>query len=266
MSRKTGSLNFQGVARIFGLPSSTAAGEPVIHEQLENAIGGLKQKDPVTVRTTGNIDLASPGTTIATVDMSTAPNKRFLVAAQTTNTQNGVYFWNGAAVPATRTADANSAAELNSALVPVVDGADAGKDFRQTALITTLGTDPITFAQFGTSAAQATESSAGIAEIATQAETDTGTDDLRLVTPLKLANYSRLAKRYNNVFGDGSATQFTFTHNFNTRDVVWDVKDNSGNFPSFDVDFDCPTVNTSRVTFEAGLAPSASGCRIVILA
>lgn len=35
----------------------------------------------------------------------------------------------------------------------------------------------------------ASESAAGIAEIATQAETNTGTDDLRFVTPLKLATY-----------------------------------------------------------------------------
>lgn len=35
----------------------------------------------------------------------------------------------------------------------------------------------------------ATESASGIAEIATQAEVNTGTDDLRFVTPLKLAVY-----------------------------------------------------------------------------
>ena len=35
---------------------------------------------------------------------------------------------------------------------------------------------------------QATETVLGIAEIATQAETDAGTDDLRYITPLKLAN------------------------------------------------------------------------------
>ncbi len=36
--------------------------------------------------------------------------------------------------------------------------------------------------------AQASETAAGIAELATQAETDAGTDDLRIVTPLKLQN------------------------------------------------------------------------------
>ena len=39
---------------------------------------------------------------------------------------------------------------------------------------------------------QATEAIVGIAEIATQVETDAGTDDQRIVTPLKLASYSGL--------------------------------------------------------------------------
>lgn len=38
---------------------------------------------------------------------------------------------------------------------------------------------------------QATEATAGIAEIATQAEADAGTDDQRIMTPLKLANYQK---------------------------------------------------------------------------
>lgn len=40
---------------------------------------------------------------------------------------------------------------------------------------------------------QATETIKGIAEIATQAETDAGTDDERIVTPLKLKNYNFVA-------------------------------------------------------------------------
>lgn len=39
-------------------------------------------------------------------------------------------------------------------------------------------------------AIQATETSLGAAELATQAETDAGTDDLRIVTPLKLLNFT----------------------------------------------------------------------------
>jgi hypothetical protein len=41
----------------------------------------------------------------------------------------------------------------------------------------------------------ATESARGTAELATQAETNTGTDDARIVTPLKLANYTGITNK-----------------------------------------------------------------------
>ena len=44
-------------------------------------------------------------------------------------------------------------------------------------------------ATFGQIPVQATETITGIAEISTQTETNTGTDDNRIITPLKLANY-----------------------------------------------------------------------------
>lgn len=44
-----------------------------------------------------------------------------------------------------------------------------------------------TYVEISASPAQATESAAGIAELATQTEVNTGTDDQRIVTPLKLA-------------------------------------------------------------------------------
>jgi hypothetical protein len=51
----------------------------------------------------------------------------------------------------------------------------------------------------------ATETQAGIAEIATQAETDAGTDDTRIVSPLKLATYVAGGS------GAGSFTDLTAT-------------------------------------------------------
>lgn len=46
--------------------------------------------------------------------------------------------------------------------------------------------------------AQATETSAGIAEIATQAETDAGSDNTRFITPVKLANNPRIPSQSEN--------------------------------------------------------------------
>jgi hypothetical protein len=50
----------------------------------------------------------------------------------------------------------------------------------------------------------ASESASGIAELATQAETDAGTDDLRIVTPLKLANTSLVERAYQSIPYNGS--------------------------------------------------------------
>lgn len=47
-----------------------------------------------------------------------------------------------------------------------------------------------TYVEISSSPAQATESTAGIAAIATQAECTTGTNDTKIVTPLKLATYT----------------------------------------------------------------------------
>lgn len=47
-----------------------------------------------------------------------------------------------------------------------------------------------TYVEISSSPAQATENLAGIAEIATQTEVNTGTDDQKIVTPLKLATFT----------------------------------------------------------------------------
>ena len=62
-----------------------------------------------------------------------------------------------------------------------------------------------TYVEISSSPAQATESTAGIAAIATQAECTTGTNDTKIVTPLKLATYtSGMAKKA--TFTNGALT------------------------------------------------------------
>lgn len=54
-----------------------------------------------------------------------------------------------------------------------------------------------TYVEISSSPGQASESAAGIIEIATQTETNTGTDDTRAITPLKLATYTNgMAKKF----------------------------------------------------------------------
>lgn len=254
------SLNFGSLARIFGLPSPLQADEPATKGYVDSIVEGLAWKDNVRVATQGNLNLASPGATIDGITMTSLD--RVLVRSQTTTSQNGIYIWNGASTPMTRSLDANTAGELTNAVVSVDSGTSAGATFRQSAVGFVLDTDPVVWGPFGTTAGAATESSAGIAELATQSETDTGTDDARIVTPLKLANWSGRSRRMGQDIGDGSATSFTVTHNFNSRDVKVEVIRNSGNYDSVLTEVRRTSLNA--VTIVVDSAPGVNALRVLV--
>lgn len=247
--------------KVTGLPTPVDPSDAATKSYTDSLVEGLAWKDNVRVAATGNVNLASPGATIDGVAM--ALNEAFLAPSQTAPAENGIYVWNGAAVPATRRVDANTADELESAVVTVDEGTSAGSTYRQTAVNFTLDTDPITFTSFGTTAPPASETTAGLIEIATQAETDTGTDDLRAITPEKLANWSGRARRHSATIGDGSATQIDVTHNFNTRDVVVSVRRDSGNYDDVECDISRPSVNAVRFNFAS--APATDAYRVTII-
>jgi hypothetical protein len=189
---------------------------------------------------------------------------RVLVGTQTVGAENGIYVWNGASSAMTRSTDADSGAELNSAVVTVDEGTSAGSTYRQTAVSPTLGTTTITWAAFGTAAGAASETAAGIVELATTAETITGTDNTRAVTPAGLAGYTGFTKKYSTDIGDGSATSYTVTHNLNTRDVQIQVRKNSGDYGLVIVDAGAATVNTATIVFAS--APTSNAYRVTVLA
>jgi hypothetical protein len=249
------------VSKVVNLSAPTADGDAATKAYVDAAIEGLAPKDSCRVGTQSNLNLASPGATIDGITMAT--NDRVLVRNQTAAAENGVYVWNGAATPATRSADCSTAAELEQAVVSVEEGTDAGTTWRQTSVNFTLGSGSVTWITFGTTAPSASETTAGIAEIATQGETDTGTDDARFVTPLKLATYTNRKLKYSTDVGDGSATQYTVTHNLGTRDVVVMVRRNSGNYDTVECDVDVLTTNTVRLTFAS--APSSNLFRCIVL-
>jgi len=103
----------------------------------------------------------------------------------------------------------------------------------------------------------ASETNPGDIEIATQTEVNTGTDDARAVTPLKLATYvsnQALAKTY---FASGvtlvANTAFTVNHNLNLQNkdaFVISVKDSAGSEVGVDVD----SVNLNSLTVESSVA------------
>ena len=254
-------LDLQSVSKVINLPSPSASGDAVNKAYVDSLVEGLAWKDSCRVATQANINLSSPGSTVDGITM--ASQDRVLVRAQSAAAENGIYVWNGAATPMTRSLDASTFEELEQAVVTIEEGTSAGTAYRQSQVNGTLGTSDVLWATFGTVAPAASETTPGIAELATQAETDAGTDDQRIVTPAKLANWSGRLRKVSSNVGDGSATSYTVTHNLNTRDVIVRVFPTSGQYDDVEVDVQRTSVNAVTLVFAT--APSSDSYRAVVM-
>ena len=262
MSRKFFTdIDLQSASKVINVPTPTAAGDAVPKSYVDSAVEGLAWKDSARVGTQSNINLSSPGATIDGITM--ASQDRVLVRNQSTQSQNGIYVWNGASTALTRSLDASTFAELEQAIITVEEGTDAGTTWRQTQINGVIDTNNVIFTSFAAAAPAASETTAGIAELATQAEVDAGTDDLRIITPLKLATWSGRLRKVSTSVGDGSATSYVVTHNLNTRDVIIRVFPNSGEYD--DVEVDVQRTSTTTATLVFATAPGSNAYRVVVL-
>lgn len=253
-------FDFNDVSRIINLPNAVSDQEPATLAQLKAQVEGLAWKDSVRVKTQASINLSAPG---SSVDGASLVNgDRFLVASQSTVSQNGIYVYNGASTPATRALDASTFAELEAAVVTVEEGTDAGTQWRQSQVNGTIDTSNVIWTFFAAVIPLASETTAGRIEIATQSETDAGTDDERAITPLKLKNWSSAPKRYSTDVGDGSNTSYTITHNLSTRDLQIKVYRNSGNYD--EVDVEVRHTSTTQLTLVFSSAPTSNQFRVVV--
>lgn len=255
-------LDFNNISKITNLPNGVSAGDAVNMAQLDAAVQGVSWKNSCRVATQSNIDLSAPGATIDGITM--VSGDRFLVRSQTSVPANGIYIWNGASTTATRSTDCSTAVELEQAITTVEEGTSAGVSYRQTQVNFTLESGDVIWTVFGSASGAASETSAGIAELATQGEVDTGTDDARMVTPLKLATWSGRIKKFSQDIGDGAATTYTITHSFATRDVHVEVYRNSGNYDTVMAEIRRSSTNAVQVLFAT--APTSNQFRVVVLA
>lgn len=253
-------LNFNSVSRITNLPAPSSSGDAANKAYVDGLVEGLAWKDACRVATQSNLNLASPGATIDGVTM--ASQDRVLVRAQSTASQNGIYIWNGAAVAMTRALDASTFAELEQAVTTVEEGTSSATTYRQDQINGTIDSSTVNWVTFGTQAPNASETTAGIAEIATQTEVNTGTDDLRFVTPAKLAAWSGRVKKFAVSIGDGAATSYTVTHNLGSLDVAVTVFNNS---TGDEVITDVTHATTNTLTIVFATAPTSNQYRVVVV-
>ena len=262
----TNHLTSDGTSTIKNLPAPTAAGDAAPKSYVDSAVEGLSWKAAVRAKTTGNVIIANPGT--AVFDGVTLVNgDRLLVGDdfQTSGAQAGIYVFSASGSPLVRAADANTTDELENAVVTVKEGTtQAGTTWRQSAQNFTLGSGNQTWLAFGVAVPAATESTAGIAEVATSGEITTGTDDTRIVTPLKLAGWAGRALRYSVLIGDGVATAITVTHNLGTEDVDVIGRLAGGTKEGLIIDWKPSTTNSVIVTFAT--APASNSVRITVQA
>jgi hypothetical protein len=110
----------------------------------------------------------------------------------------------------------------------------------------------------------ATESNKGIVELATSAETVTGTSTTLATHPagVKSAIDTALAATgFSANVGNGTNTNYAITHSLGTRDVIVQLYDNA----TYDTVFvDTVRTDTNTVTLTFATAPSANAYRVVI--
>jgi hypothetical protein len=249
------SLIFTGNAGIDGLPAAATLQQPVILQQLNNAINGLDWKDNCRAASTGNVNLAAPGVSLDAVTL--ANGDRILLKNQTAAPENGIYIWTASGVALTRSPDAATFNDLESAVTIIDEGtANAGTRWRMTSVNGVIGTNAINWVSDQTAVPAASEATPGVAQIATQPITDAGTNDLQFVTPLKLKTSPLSHKAISQTIGDGTAATFSITHSFNTDKLAVTVREATGAKRVVLVETDISDLNTARVLFAS--APAAN--------
>lgn len=278
-----------GGQTITGLGTPTGASDAVTKAYADNVASALDVKASVRVAAATNITVAGPGATIDGVTL--VAGDRVLLMGQTAGAENGLWTWNGAAAAMTRTTDADTSAEVTPGLFTFVEdgttNADRGFVLTTNAPIT-LGSTALTFTQFsgggtvtGTtnritvtgSQVDISASYVGQSSITTVGTIGTGTWQ---GTAVAVANggtggaTAAAAKtnlgfvgRFAQTIGDGSASSFTLTHNFNTNDVVVELYEVATGNTVF-ADIKRASVNAVNV-YGFATIPAANSLRAVVL-
>lgn len=212
MTPPVGSVNLNN-QRITSLAAPTAGTDAANKTYVDNALSGLTSgqihKGVARALVKTNVNTASPGATLDGV--TAAAGNVFWLGGQTTASQNGPWVWNGAAVAMTRPSNFNSTTPNTyvGSFWIISEGTSADSFLLLTNDTFTLNTTAATYK---------------VIDIAQAA-----------------------APPFEADLGDGAATAFTLTHNFNTRNVEVLVYRNASPWDEIDVFVARPSVNTVSI-------------------
>lgn len=249
-------------ARVTNLGTPTAANDAATKAFVEGLYANLAWKDAVRVASIANITVATPGASHDGVTF--AVNDRILLKDQAAPPENGIYNFNGAAVPLTRASDFDATSELEAARIPVEEGtSNAGTTWILTTQNPVIGS-ALAFANILGGVPNATTTVPGSTQLATQPQVDAGTASpaYLVVTPATLNAWSGRKLKISQTIGDGVATQYDVTHNFGTLDVHVQVERVSdGSF----VNVETKAFSTNVVRLNFAVAALLNGYRVTVI-
>ncbi len=274
--------------------SATAGNEIAKVSDLQALSSGLDWKTAVNVISFSNIALT--GSTPLSIDNHTlSDGYRVLLAGQSTDTENGIYDLaiSAGSYTLSRSTDADANDELKGAAVFVMEGDQYGstswvqsnhyltgfanQDWIQfSGQGTYVGSDSILID--GREISVITDSTRGInvdgdgvyAKIGNGIEFDgSGNIAINAGTGFDISSgtlefaSSYGVRKYAASIGDNSATTFTVTHNFDTKDVTVQIFENGASHAQIEADVEHST--TSAVTIKFASAPDTDEYRVVIV-
>lgn len=275
MTAPTAAVSFNN-QRITNLGTPIADGDAVTKSYADSLRAGLDVKQSVRLATTGNITLSGN----QSIDgVMTVTGDRILVKDQTTASQNGIYVASTGAW--SRATDADTNDKVTPGMFCYVEEGTVNAD-KQFVLTTnapiTLGTTALTFTMYG--GGETITAGDGLEKVGSTLHArllSTGglefssnqfrikLDGTSLTTSangLKVTNPA--GGKHAQDIGDGSAVNFTITHNLGTRDVTVRIYETASPYQEVYAVVEHATTNTVIVRFAT--APTTNQYRVVVMA
>lgn len=249
--------------RITSLGSPSAGTDAANKQYVDNVALGMNWKQAVRAAATGNVNLATPGSTFDGVTVSSGD--RLLLLNQADGKENGIYTFDTASTALVRASDADTNAEIANATVSIAEGAVYGDTtyILVTNAPITLGTTSLVFGLMNGGSGTSYTPGNGVSLAGDTVNLVTAAGGGVSVGPGGIAvDTAVVVRKFAMNIGDGAATTIPVAHGLNTLDVVVEVYVNSGSRETVITEVQRTDANTVSLVF--GTAPAAAAYRVVV--